>query len=252
MFSRAICRKPGPDFAEGLTTSRLGRPDFHGLLRMHAAYVQALKDLHLEVDVLEPLPGYPDAYYVEDPAIITPEIGIITRPGAMERRGEEIALGAAIAKHRRTVSIQAPGTLEGGDVLFIGKQVFVGLSNRTNGEGVRQLASLLAPFGYSVTGIPVPAGLHFKSSVNWVGGDALLLSRDFANRPELKNYRKLIVPDDEIYATNTLWINGALIAPSGFPATRKLLDGLGMPIVELDCTEPMKMDGGLTCLSLRF
>ncbi len=251
-FTRALCRRPGPDFADGLTTADLGRPDHGTMLAQHEAYVAALRGLGLEVEVLDPLPGHPDAYFVEDAALVFPELAVVTRPGAEARRAEAEALAPALARHRALARLEAPATLDGGDVLTVGKRVFVGLSERTNREGAAQLGRLLAPYGYTVVPVPVAAGLHFKSSVNSVGGDGLLVTPAFTEREELAGFRRLVVDPAEAYAANTLWINGTLLTPSGFPKTRALLEGLGLPILELDTSEVRKMDGGLTCLSLRF
>lgn len=252
MFTHAICREPGPDFANGITTSELGKPDLEKMLVQHRAYVGALRSLGLEVEVLASLPGYPDAHFVEDVAIVTPEVAIVTRPGAMPRRGEEEAITPVLARRRPLARITAPGTLDGGDVLIVGRHVLVGVSERTNADGVAQLDRILAPFGYATTPVPIAAGLHLKSDVNGLGADLLLVSAAFSNREELAPYRRLVVPAGEGYAANTLWINGTLLHPAGFPATRAELTALGMPILELDTSEARKMDGGLTCLSLRF
>jgi len=252
MFTHAICRKPGTDAARGLTGAGLGAPDHGLLLRQHAACVEALRRLELEVDLLEPLPGFPDAYFVEDAALLFPELAVITRPGAPARRGEERAMAPVVARCRELARIEAPGTLEGGDVLVAGRRVLVGLSERSNAEGVAQLSGILAPYGYTVLPVPVGAGLHFKSSVNGLGGDTLLVTAAFADRPELAGFRRLVVDPAESYAANTLWINGSLVMAAGFPRTQALLEPLGLPIVTLDVSEIRKMDGGLTCLSLRY
>jgi dimethylargininase len=252
MFTRAICRKPGPDFAQGITTSGLGPPDPARMLAQHGAYVDALRGLGLEVDLLEPLPGFPDAHFVEDAAVVTAAVAIVTRPGAPARRGEETALAPSLARHRSLARIEAPGTLDGGDVLIVDRRVLVGLSARTNPEGAAQLGRILQPFGFTTTPVPVGAGLHFKSGVNSLGGDVLLVSEDFAHREELASYRRIVVSTEETYAANTLWVNGTLLVPAGFPRTRAQLAALGLPVLELDTSEARKMDGGLTCLSLRF
>lgn len=251
-FTRALCRLPGPDAAAGLTTSTLGPPDQVRLLAQHAAYVAALRDQGLEVEVLPPLPGHPDAYFVEDPAVVVPELAVVTRPGAPARRGEAAALAPALAPHRPLAAIEGPGTLDGGDVLVVGHRVLVGRSERTNQAGIAALGRLLAPHGYQVTAVPVGAGLHLKSSVNWVGGETLVVAADFAARAALAPFRLLELDPSEGYAANVLWVNGALLLPSGFPRTRALLASLGLPLVELDTSEIRKMDGGLTCLSVRF
>lgn len=252
MFSHAICRQPGPDFALGLTTAALGKPDYALMLEQHGAYVQALRDQGLSVEVLEPLEGFPDACFVEDAAIITDEVAVVTRPGAHSRRGEERALAPVLAKHRPLAHIQAPGTLDGGDVLIVGRSVFIGLSERTNPEGAEQLGEIFAAHGYKWDAVPLATGLHLKSSLSWLGGNTLLVGEDFADLDELKDFQRIVVYGDEAYACNTLWINGTLLTPKGFPKTLAKLKSLGRPILELDTSEARKMDGGLTCLSLRF
>jgi dimethylargininase len=148
--------------------------------------------------------------------------------------------------------IEPPATLEGGDVLVAGRTVFIGLSARTNEEGARQLARLLEPHGYRSRTVPVAAGLHLKSSVSWLGGETLLLSERFADRPEFRAWRRIVVPAAGEPACNTLLVNGTLLMPAGFPEVRRQLEPTAMPVVELDLSEVRKMDGGLTCLSLRL
>ncbi len=250
--TRALCRRPGPEVARGLTTADLGAPDHERTLAQHDAYLTALRDCGLEVTVLDALPGHPDAHFVEDTAVITPRVAIVTRPGHPDRQGEEDSIAAALVDCGRPLErIAAPGTVDGGDVLQVGDHVFIGLSSRTNAAGAAQLATILAAHGHPSTTVSVAEGLHFKSSVNEVG-DALLVTADFADRPELQEHRRLVVPRGEEYAGNTLRINGTLITPAGYPGTRALLDELGLPVVELDTSEFRRMDGGLTCLSLRF
>lgn len=251
-FTHAIVRTPGPDAAEGLTTANLGRPDFPTLLKQHAAYVATLKELGLEITHLDPLPGHPDAYFVEDAALMFPELAVITRPGAAPRLAEAEAMAPTVGQFRSTHRLVAPGTLDGGDVLLVEKTVFVGLSSRTNAEGASQLASILAPHGYRVVTIPVPAGLHFKSSVTWAGGNTLVVTSVFAERPEFQSYTLVVVPDEEAYAGNVLHINGTVLMPKGFPRTQALVEAKGFKVRTLDQSEVEKMDGALTCMSLRF
>ena len=161
-------------------------------------------------------------------------------------------MASTIERHRPTARIEAPGTLDGGDVLIVNRDVLVGVSERTNAEGAAQLSRILERFGYTTTLVPVAAGLHFKSSVNSLGGDVLLVNEEFANHTELARYQRIVVARQESYAANTLWINGTLLHPAGFPATRAQLKAMRLPILELDTSESRKMDGGLTCLSLRF
>src|SRR5438067_5533831 len=185
---QAILRRPGADFADGITTSRLGAPDHPRMLAQHAAYATTLRALGLGVDVLEPLPGFPDAYFIEDVAVIVPELAVIARPGAPSRRGESEAIVPVLARHREIGRVEDPATLDGGDVLIVDRTVFVGLSARTNTEGAAQLARFLEPHGYRVRTVPVATGLHLKSSVSWLGGETLLLSERFASVPELSGY----------------------------------------------------------------
>jgi dimethylargininase len=252
MFTHAITRLPGVNFADGITTSHLGCPSYPLILEQHRAYRQALLSLGLDVIVLPAEPDYPDAYFVEDPALVTPKIAIVTYPGAPARQGEQVGLEPFLKYYRPIYHIQPPGTVEGGDVLMVDDHFFIGLSERTNAEGAAQLMAFLRNAGHTAETIEVSAGLHLKSSVNHLGKGVLLITRDLFDNPSFASYQKILVDDDEAYAANTLWVNGSLLVPRGFPKTRAKLAGLGMPIIDLDVSEVQKMDGGLTCMSLRF
>lgn len=248
----AITRLPGENFADGLTTSKLGRPDFSLILEQHRAYRQALLSLGLDVIVLPAEPAYPDAYFVEDPAIITPKLAVITRPGAPSRQGEEETLTPFLKLYRPIAQILAPGTVDGGDVLVVGEHFFIGISERTNREGASQLTRFLSNAGYTSETLPVGTGLHLKSSVNYLGNNTLLLTKALSGYPGFSGYNKIVLDEYEEYAANTLLVNQTLLMPHGFPQTKAKLSGLEMPIIELDVSEVRKMDGGLTCMSLRF
>jgi dimethylargininase len=252
MFTHAIVRKPGDDFARGITTSNLGTPRYELIMKQHAAYIEALSSLRLEVIVLEALPNYPDAYFVEDTAVVTPDVVIITNPGNKDRQGEEDTIERALAAYRKTVRIHAPGTVDGGDVLQVDSHFFVGISERTNREGATQLGCIFEEYGYTWATVCVEAGLHLKSGVNYIGKNTLLITEQFKGRDEFKGYDTIIVNKTEEYAANTLLINNSLITPKGFPNTIKKLEATGLDIIELDVSEVRKMDGGLTCMSLRF
>jgi len=252
MYAHAITRLPGENFADGITTSHLGRPSFPLILQQHEAYRQALRNLGLQVTVLPAEPTFPDAYFVEDPAIITPRLAVITHPGAPARQGEEITLEPVLARYRPLVHITPPGTVDGGDVMIVEDHFFIGLSERTNHAGASQLAGFLASVGYTSEPVPVASGLHLKSGVNYLGKNTLLLTRTLADYLGFDNYEKILLDEDEEYAANTLWINDTLLMPKGFPKTHRKLTGLGMDILELDVSEVRKMDGGLTCMSLRI
>jgi dimethylargininase len=252
IFTHAIIRKPGDNFAHGITTSNLGTPSYELIMKQHEAYAKTLRSLGLELIVLDALPDYPDAYFVEDTAVVTPDVAIITNPGVVDRKGEEDTIERVLAKYRKTFRIHAPGTVDGGDVLMVGSHFFIGISQRTNKEGAEQLGRILEEYGNTWTTVLVEAGLHLKSSVNYISKNMLLITERFSCRDEFKGYDKIVLDKAEEYAGNTLLINGSLIIPEGFPGTMKKLASTGLDIIELDVSEVRKMDGGLTCMSLRF
>jgi len=252
MFVHALTRKPGKNFIQGLTTANLGPPNYELILKQYASYVDALKTIGIDVIELDPQPNYPDAHFIEDTAVVFSEAAVITRPGAASRRGEEVSIAEVLRQYREIEHIQAPGTLDGGDVLMIGNHFFIGISERTNLEGAKQLGGILEKHQKTFTTIQVGAGLHFKSSVNYVGKNSILVAQDFASHEALNGYDKISVNKEEEYSANTLWINDHLLMPKGFPDTKTKLKRLGLPIIELDVSEMQKMDGGLTCLSIRF
>lgn len=252
MFSTAITRKPGMNFDQGITTAHLGKPSYAVMIAQHSAYIEALRKVGLQVIELDPLPEYPDAYFVEDVAVVTADVAVISNPGAAARNGEQRFIEPTLAEYRQIDFIHPPGTLDGGDVLMVGTHFFIGLSERTNPLGAAQLGAILERFGNTWVSVPVGAGLHLKSSVNWVGGNTLLLSESYAHQPEFEAYEHIIIDPNEAYAGNTLWINHNLLTPKGFPKTLEQLKKLNLPIIELETSEVEKMDGGLTCMSLRF
>lgn len=251
-FTHAIVRTPGPNFADGITTVDLGRPDYALVLQQHAAYTATFQRLGVTVIELDPLPEHPDAHFVEDTAVIVPEVAVIANMGAPARQGEEQAIRPVVAEYRPLAHITLPGTFDGGDVLVVEKHCMIGVSERTNEAGARQLGETLAQYGYDWDAVPVGAGLHFKSSVNYIGKNTLLIDEAFVDHPAFAPYRKIVIDPDEVYAANTLWINDHLLMPAGFPKTKEKLMVLDLPIIELETSELRKMDGGLTCLSLRF
>lgn len=252
MLAYALTRKPCRNFFQGLTTANLGPPDYELILKQHASYVDALKTIGIDVIELGPQPDYPDAHFVEDTAVVMPEVAVIARPGAASRQGEEESIADVLRQYREIEHIQNPGTLDGGDVLMIGNHFFIGISERTNLEGAKQLGRILKRYGKTWTSIQVGAGLHFKSSVNYCGKNSILVTQNFANHDALDGYDKIVVDKEEEYSANTLWINDHLLMPRGFPNTKAKLKSLGLPVIELDVSEMQKMDGGLTCLSVRF
>lgn len=251
-FAHAIARLPTTNAGEGMTTADLGGPDNECMLAQHRDYVRTLESLDLQVTVLDADESFPDGCFVEDSAVVTREIAVITRSGAPSRRGEEIAIEPLLAAHRPIARIVAPGSVDGGDILVMGDRALIGLSARTNEEGARQLTDILEAKGMHCITLAAGDGLHLKSSVNALGDDRLLVTQEFSECAELSAFARVPIPADESYAGNSLWVNGRVLVPAGFPATRELIEGLGIETIETQVSEFRKMDGGLTCLSIRF
>lgn len=248
MYKRAVVRRPGKNFTEGISTSLLGSPDTDLARDQHAEYIKALEKAGLAVTVLEANEKYPDGCFVEDTAVITDEIAIISRPGAGTRQGEEAETEKVISSFRKTVRILAPGTLDGGDVMRSENHFYIGLSDRTNKEGAEQLGRILRDYGYTYSFIEVKSGLHLKSGVSYIGYGNFVVTSHFKKTVRAGN--EILLPADEDYSANTLFINGILLIAEGFPFLKKAVEKKGYKTVELNMSEFRKMDGGLTCLSL--
>jgi dimethylargininase len=256
MFTRAIVRPPAPNFSQGLTMAGLGAPDYERALKQHQAYCAALAQCGLTVTGLEPDPNHPDSTFVEDTAVLTNRCAVFARPGAPSRRGEVASMQPALADFfLNLTSIQSPGTLDGGDVCEAGNNFFIGVSERTNEVGAQQLAELLAPLGYKCTFVDirsVDALLHLKSGLAYLGDNHLVLAETLASRAEFAGYDLVIVSAAESYAANCVRINDQVLVAAGYPAFEGKLRHLGYQTIALEMSEFQKMDGGLSCLSLRF
>ena len=255
-FTRAIVCPPAVSFADGITSPGLGPPDLALALVQHEAYCRMLERLGLSLVRLPADPSFPDSTFVEDAAIVTSRGAILTCPGAPSRAGEVTALGAALGEWFPELGgITAPGTVDGGDVCEAGEHFFIRVGERTNAEGAAQLAAWLAGrgFGSSVIDLrQVPGLLHLKTGISWLGGRRLLTWREVAGHEALRGWEVVAVPEGEEYAANCIEINDAVLVARGFPKTAALLRGLGHEVVELDMSEYRKMDGGLSCLSVRW
>lgn len=218
----------------------------------HLAYERCLESLGCRIERLPADSTLPDSVFVEDAAIVVDELAVITRPGAASRRAETVAIGKALKRYRPLTFIAAPGVLDGGDILRIGKRLWVGLSGRTNAAGVQQLADALAPHGYTVEGVPVHGCLHLKSAVTQVAPDAVLLNPAWIDAAIFSNQRAIEVAPDEPMAANALLIGDTVVYPSAYPVTRRRLEALGSRVVPLDVSEIAKAEGGVTCCSLIF
>jgi len=220
--------------------------------RQHTAYEALLADLGARVVSLPALPDQPDCVFVEDPAVVLDEIAIITRMGAESRRGESESLAQVLAEHRELRRMEAPATLEGGDVMRVGRTLYVGLSSRTNVAGIQQLARLVEPFGYWVTPSEVRECLHLKSACCYLGDNTVLANRAWMDVEALCGLRILDIPASEPHAANALRIGETVVLPAAHPATRALLEQSGFRVRSVDVSELTKAEGSVTCMSLLF
>ena len=256
MFKHAIVRKPAENFAAGLTTATLGKPDYPKALAQHEAYCQALVRCGLALTRLDPDPLFPDSTFVEDTAVLTAGGAILTRPGAPSREGEVRSMRASLAEFfPSSQAIVAPGTLDGGDICETKGTTFIGISERTNPEGAEQLAGLLALQGLRSVFVDIRGVggiLHLKSGLAYLGEGRIAAIPALSDREAFRDYEVVVVPPGEEYAANCLRVNEHLLMASGFPETEGALAHLGYSLLRLDMSEFRKMDGGLSCLSLRF
>ena len=237
----------------GLTSASLGKPDYDRALEQHASYVEALQACGLEVRVLEADPRFPDSVFVEDVALCTPACAIITNPGAPSRNAEKEEMKPVLEQYYDTIeSIVWPGTLDAGDVMMAGNHFYIGNSERTNRAGAGQLIGILENYGMTGSVVPLSRMLHLKSGVSYLESDRLLISGEFINHPAFRDFQKIEVDPGESYAANSLWINSRVLVPAGFPRTLDKIEQAGYPTIILDVSEFQKLDGGLSCLSLRF
>lgn len=253
LFTKAIVRPPGRSMVTGITEANLGVPDYQKALEQHHQYIDALETCGLEVLVLDADEAHPDSTFVEDVAVLTPHCAVITRPAALTRAGETASIRPVLEQHFSWIEqIEAPGTLDGGDVMQVDGHFYVGLSARTNPAGAEQLIATLGRYGLIGSTVPVAEFLHLKTGVTCVGKNRLLASGEFVVRPEFSDFTILPVDGSNAGAANCIRINDTILMPAGYPQVREQLSALGTPIIEVDISEFVKLDGGLTCLSLRF
>jgi dimethylargininase len=238
---------------DGLTSASLGKPSYAKALDQHNSYIEALQDCGLEVDILPPWEDYPDSCFIEDVALLTPQCAIITRPGALSRRGEISGMREILSQYYDAIEdVQAPGTVEGGDILAVESHYFLGLSDRTNANGADQVISVLNKYGLTGSVIPLEEILHLKTGVAYLEQNNLIAYGELLSREEFAGFTMYEIPKEESYAANCIWINGVVLVPAGYPFTAAIIQEAGYPIREVDVSEFRKLDGGLSCLSLRF
>ena len=261
VFQQAIVRIPGENFAEGLTTVELGVPEFAQVMEQWEAYCEALRSCGLILTTLEADLRYPDSTFVEDSAVLTAHGAMLTRPGAASRLGEvEAIAGTVRGFYPEAAWIAVPGTLDGGDICEAGRHFFLGLSHRTNEEGARQLAEHLGREGFTCSTVDVrgmTSILHLKSGISYIGENTLVVMGEMADWPAFQadgvpRYDLLCVSEEESYAANCVRVNDRVLMAAGYPKFEAELRARGFDPLVLDMSEFRKMDGGLSCLSLRF
>jgi dimethylargininase len=216
----------------------------------HAAYERALAAAGCEVVRLPELPAHADSVFVEDCAVVLDELAIATRPGAASRRGEVESVAAALARHREVVRLAGDAALDGGDVLALERTLFVGLSQRTNAEGVRQLRALVAGHGYQVEAVALEGALHLKTAITRAAEHALVLNPRWIDAARFASWERIEVDPREPFASNVLRVRATALCASAFPRTNERLRARGIAVTEVDVSELAKAEGGVTCCAL--
>jgi dimethylargininase len=248
-FRHALVRQPGQSYAWAISSAQIS-PDVSQARSQHAGYCQALADAGLEVEILPADERYPDSCFVEDPLLVIDGLAILALPGVLSRQGEEQALKEALKERFPIEAIQAPGTLEGGDVLHLPGRVLVGLSTRSNPLGFEQLKNILDPRGFTVEALTVAGYLHLRSAISYLGREMLLSVPEYAENPAFAGLEVLAVPSIEAYAANALAIGNQVILPEGYPITTELLRTKGFKVNAVPMSQFAAADGGVSCLSV--
>lgn len=247
----ALTRAVSPEIVHCELTHLQREPiDYKRAVQQHAAYENALEKMGYTVESVPETPELPDGVFVEDTAVVFPELVIITRPGAKSRRPETETMADALRQYRELHVIEAPGTLDGGDVLVLGKEVFIGLSRRTNKEAVSQFAEIVKPFGYRVSGVPVTKCLHLKTAVGFVDDGLLLINPDWISPDTFPGYRCEAVHPEEPFGTNLMRRNHWALCTTAHPHTAEWLAAKGYDVITIDQSELAKAEAGLTCCSV--
>ena len=257
LFTKAIVRTLAKSVINGIDDyAGEGQPDYQLAIKEHQNYVATLNDLGITTTILGPLEDYPDSCFVEDPAVVFDDFAVITNPARSTRQRERELIKPAIKQFytdHQIFEITSPGTLEGGDVMPVDNNViYVGRSARTNQAGIDQFTKIAAKFGKIVKAVPVQNVLHLKTGTTYMGDNKLLVAGEYIDSPYFKGFDQLKVPTGEDYAANCINTGNGVIMPAGFPGVKKLLEDNGFTTREVNMSEFSKIDGGLTCLSLRF
>ena len=249
----AITRKVSPNIHRCELTHLERQPiDYTNAFEQHVEYEGALAKLGCKILSLGAEPDLPDSVFVEDAAVVFDELAIITLPGADSRKPETASVAEALKPYRKLFFIQEPGTMDGGDVLKVGKRVFVGVTPRTNLEGIEQMRKILAPYGYSVKGVTVHGCLHLKSAVTQVAENTLLINPAWVDQSSFEGMEFIEIDPSEPFGANALLIDGKVIYPAAYPKTFRRLAEHGIPLQKVNASELAKAEGGVTCCSLIF
>jgi dimethylargininase len=253
MFAEAIVRGAPGTLHTGITSADLGKPDHTKAVAQHLGYIRALEECGLQVTALDADENYPDSVFIEDTAVVTVQCAILARPGADSRRGEVHGVEEVLSgRYENIERIYDPGTLDGGDVLQVGDHFYIGLASRTNLEGARQLSEILREYGYGVSLVESRDYLHLKSGVSYLGDDVLVVAGELATNGEFGEFDKIVAHSQEEYSANCIRVNDYVLVPAGFERTKAQIAARGYEIIELEMFEFRKVDGGLSCLSLRL
>lgn len=253
-FTHAVTRLPAASITRGLRAIDTGTPDLGTMQGNHAAYIAALRATGATVVELPPLDAFPDSVFVEDTALCLPQGAIIMRPGAPTRLGEAAEMAPHLQALYTTVAfITGPGTIEGGDILVTGREILVGRSARTDAAGIEELRALVTPWGHTLREVHTPPGvLHFKTDCSLLDAETILSTKRLAASGCFDGYRVIHTADGEEAAANAIRFNDTVLMAAGFPATRDRLTAAGYGVTEIGNSECAKLDGGMSCLSLRF
>jgi dimethylargininase len=249
----AITREVSPSINNCELSFHARQPiDVTKAVAQHQAYRDCLAEFGVHIISLFAEPELPDAVFVEDPAVVVDEVAVISNMGAASRRPEARSLADAISRYRPIEFLVEPATLDGGDVMRIGRLMFVGLSQRTNRDGIGKLGDILRPYGYEVRPVEVRGCLHLKSACSYIGNDTVLVNRSLIDAEPLREFELIDVPDEEPAAANALLVKDVVIVAASFPRTRALLEQRGFRVRTIDLSELQKAEAGVTCTSLIF
>ena len=253
-FTHALCRRPAASITQGLRAENIGDPDYQQFQEHHLQYVEALQQAGCHVTVLDALEAYPDSVFIEDAALCLAGTAIALRPGAKSRFGESAALMPALqTSFKRVISLPGEGYVDGGDILVTDNEVFIGLSSRTNEAGFTNISNVVESLGYTARKINTPPDiLHFKTDCGLLDGQSIFATSALAATGCFDGYKVVVAPNGEEAAANLIRVNDVVMIAEGFPNTQNLLEKEGYKVVGIPNAEAAKVDGGLSCMSLRF